>query len=124
MFIYSIKAKIIFVICYVFLKLIKLQVKIFYHNGKTSTIFSRILQIYFLCIIVAFFYSKIMKQNKKASNIHSLRSLTNFVIFRQNIGGHFTLMEQVAGIEPVLLAWEAKVLPLNYTCKETLFLLN
>ena len=26
-------------------------------------------------------------------------------------------MEQVAGIEPALNAWEALVLPLNYTCK-------
>ena len=25
-------------------------------------------------------------------------------------------MEQVAGIEPVQPAWEASVLPLNYTC--------
>ena len=27
-------------------------------------------------------------------------------------------MEQAAGIEPVLSAWEAEVLPLNYACKE------
>ena len=30
-------------------------------------------------------------------------------------------MEQVAGIEPALNAWEALVLPLNYTCKLTTY---
>lgn len=29
-------------------------------------------------------------------------------------------MEQAAGIEPVLSAWEAEVLPLNYACKKHL----
>ena len=29
----------------------------------------------------------------------------------------FFLMEQVTGIEPAPEAWEASVLPLNYTCK-------
>ena len=34
-------------------------------------------------------------------------------------GSHSTcslIMEHLAGIEPVSLAWEAKVLPLNYRC--------
>ena len=30
---------------------------------------------------------------------------------------YFCKMEQVTGIEPALEAWEASVLPLNYTCK-------
>ena len=29
------------------------------------------------------------------------------------------LIEQVAGIEPVSPAWEAGILPMNYTCKST-----
>lgn len=29
----------------------------------------------------------------------------------------FNKMEQVAGIEPATNAWEAFILPLNYTCK-------
>lgn len=29
----------------------------------------------------------------------------------------FGTLEQVAGIEPVQSAWEAEILPLNYTCK-------
>lgn len=37
----------------------------------------------------------------------------------KDYGFFVVYLEQVKGIEPSQLAWKAKVLPLNYTCKIT-----
>ena len=34
------------------------------------------------------------------------------------------LMEQVMGIEPTNSAWEADVMPLNYTCKRSTYIIQ
>ena len=52
------------------------------------------------------------------SKIGVLKVANNHYPFGQDYGGNFRNMEHPAGIEPVQLAWEANVLPLNYGCEK------
>ena len=59
-------------------------------------------------------YIKSMIYNNKSSTISNITNKKQtFVVFDYNF------MEQVTGIGPASQAWEARILPLNYTCINT-----
>ncbi len=62
-----------------------------------------------------FYFSLLLIITSKATKVSLVKSEEVKVKVPKTCA--FGTLEQVAGIEPVQSAWEAEILPLNYTCK-------
>ena len=66
-----------------------------------------------------------LKLDFRIAEQYHLLARANIIVKQKKVQkDFFVLLEQVTGIGPVSLAWEAKVLPLNYTCIFSFVLCN